>query len=64
MERDLDLGSTDRTPGEYVRFALAFLGFMIASAGIVLNSPSVAVLGGVMFAFAAYSFGRAGTPRE
>jgi len=64
MERDLDLGSMDRTPGEYARFALAFLGFMIASAGIVLNSPPLALLGGGILALAAYSFGRAGSSRE
>jgi len=56
MKRDLYLDSMDRTPGEYARFAVAFFGFMVASAGIVLSSPTLALFGGVIFVFAIYSF--------
>ena len=56
MDRDFD--STDRSPGEYAMFALGFVGFMIAAAGVVLSSSSLAVIGAVILIMAVYSFYR------
>ena len=54
MNKDFD--STDRTPGEYVMFALGFIGFTIAAAGVVLSATPLAVLGAVLLIIAVYSF--------
>jgi len=51
-----DFDSTDRKAGEYVMFALGFLGFMIAAAGVVLSVTALAVLGLVLLVIAVYSF--------
>jgi len=51
-----DFDSTDRTAGEYVMFALGFIGFMIAGAGVVLSVTVLAVMGLVLLVIAAYSF--------
>jgi len=48
--------STERTPTDYVRFALGFLGFMIASGGVVVASPALAVLGFLIFLLVLLSF--------
>ena len=37
-------------------FALGFIGFMIAAAGVVLSATPLAVLGGVLLIIAVYSF--------
>jgi hypothetical protein len=52
--------STDRRPGEYVLFALVFLGFLIAAGGLTLSSPGVAVTGAalVLLALAGFALGR------
>jgi hypothetical protein len=49
--------STDRTSGEYLLFAGAFLGFMIAGAGVVLASAFLAVSGLCMLLVAVSCFG-------
>ena len=40
--------STDRKPAEYLLFALAFLGFLLAGAGITLTCGALAVFGCVL----------------
>jgi hypothetical protein len=46
---DLYSDSTDRSAGEYFLFALGFIGFLLAASGIVVGSPVVALIGGVIF---------------
>ena len=38
MNKDFD--STERTSGEYAMFALGFIGFMVAAAGVVLSDST------------------------
>jgi len=52
----MDFDSTDRTPGEYVMFALGFIGFLTAAGGVVLSVTTLAVLGLVLLVIAVYSF--------
>jgi hypothetical protein len=52
----MDFDSTDRTPGEYVMFALGFIGFLISAGGVVLSVTTLAVLGLVLLVIAVYSF--------
>ena len=52
----MDFDSTDPTPGEYVMFALGFIGFLIAAGGVVLSVTTLAVLGLVLLVIAVYSF--------
>ena len=56
---NFDFDSTDRTPGEFAMFALAFIGFMLAAGGLVTSAPLLAVFGGVMLVFSIYYFRRA-----
>jgi len=51
-----DLNSDDRTPAEYATFALAFIGFMLAVAGIIVSSRALAVFGTIVLVLAVYSF--------
>ncbi len=44
---DSNFDSTDRTVLDYVLFALAFIGFMIALGGIIVGSALPAFIGGV-----------------
>jgi hypothetical protein len=48
--------STDRGAGEFLRFALGFLGFMVATAGVVVASPSSAFIGAVILLVVILSF--------
>jgi hypothetical protein len=48
--------STDRRPSEYVRFAIGFLAFGMAATGIVLATPSLAVLGALVLLGVVASF--------
>ena len=48
MRMDDYSDSIDRRPKEYVLFALAFIGFVIALSGIIVSSPLTAVVGGIM----------------
>ena len=41
----MDFESSDRRTVDYVLFGLAFLAFMIAAAGVVMNSLWAAVMG-------------------
>ena len=51
--------STDRTSGEYLLFAAAFVGFMTAGAGVVLASVFLALSGLCLLLFALACFGLA-----
>lgn len=48
--------SRERNPGELVRFALGFIGFGTAGAGVVMSIPAIAVFGGAVFLFVVWSF--------
>ena len=37
--------STDRTTGDYFLFALAFIGFLVAATGVIVESPGGALTG-------------------
>jgi hypothetical protein len=41
---------TDRRPAEFVFFAMAFVGFLMAAAGIVADSIAAAVIGALLMA--------------
>jgi hypothetical protein len=53
--------STDRRPGEYVLFALVFLGFLMAAGGVTLSSPGGTFTGVAVIlpALAGFAFRRA-----
>ena len=48
--------SNDRGPAEYVLFALGFLGFMMAAAGVVVASVTAAVMGLLLLLFSVLCF--------
>ncbi|HWX19111.1 MAG TPA: hypothetical protein VN578_04290 [Candidatus Binatia bacterium] len=48
--------STDRNAAEFLRFALGFLGFMVAAAGIIVGSPAFAVIGAAILLLVLLSF--------
>jgi len=48
MPMDNDLDSKERTAGELILFALAFIGFIIAVSGVIVATPSIAILGSVV----------------
>ena len=48
--------STERKPGEYWLFAVGFAGFGMASGGIILSSPFLALVGGAVLLIAVSGF--------
>jgi len=58
MHRDMD--RNERSSTEYLLFALAFLGFGIAAAGIVLASPFLALSGLAVMLIAVSGFALSG----
>ncbi len=56
--------STDRKATDYIVFALAFIGFVIAAGGIILSSSFLASAGAVLLLLALLSFGRQPSPGE
>jgi uncharacterized membrane protein YbaN (DUF454 family) len=56
--------STDRTTGDYILLALAFLGFLAASAGVVAASTPVALTGTVLLLLAIVCFALRSSPGE
>jgi hypothetical protein len=48
--------SNDRRPGDYLLFALAFLGFMVAATGVVVASRAAAVTGFFLLLFSLFCF--------
>ena len=53
---DIYSESTDRGPIDYMLFALGFIGFWIAAAGLVVSSPIMASLGAVLFVLVVAAF--------
>jgi hypothetical protein len=53
---DSQFDSTDRRPGDLARFALGFIGFLIASGGVVLAWAGAAILGALIFLLVIVSF--------
>jgi len=53
---DENVNATDRSPRDYLLFALAFVGFGISLAGVVLASPFLAVSGLLLLLFALSCF--------
>jgi len=51
-----DFDSTDRTAGDFILFGTGFLGFLLASAGVIVASPAAAVTGGLILLVAIASF--------
>lgn len=45
---DVYADSTDRRPVEYILFALGFIGFVVAAAGLVVGSSVFALVGAVI----------------
>ena len=48
--------STDRTAPDFILFGMGFLGFLISTTGVVVESTGVAVAGGVLLLLAIASF--------
>ncbi len=48
--------STDRKAGEYLLFALAFLGFLLALAGVTVSSSPLAFCGGLLMLLCVLAF--------
>jgi hypothetical protein len=48
--------STDRRPGEYFLFALAFIAFLVAVGGVVVSSLPMAISGGVLLLLCVLGF--------
>ena len=45
---DSDYNWSERTAADLLRFGLGFLGFILAAAGVVLTSPSLAIGGALL----------------
>ncbi len=58
MNRDEYSDAIDRKPGEYILFALAFVGFVIAVVGITVTSPHIALFGTLALILAVLGFQR------
>jgi hypothetical protein len=54
MEDSFD--STDRSPVEFLLFALGFFGFVLGASGVVVASPAVAILGLLMMILTVAAF--------
>jgi hypothetical protein len=57
---DMYSDSTDRSPGEYVRFALGFIGFLVAASGMVLGASLLALIGVMVLLLVVASFQSSG----
>ena len=55
---DTRFDSTDRATGDFVRFALGFVAFMLSAGGMILGSAPTAVTGGVVLVLCVLSFAR------
>jgi hypothetical protein len=54
---DTNFDSTDRSIGDYVLFAVGFLGFLTAAGAVILAVKSLAVLGFVLLLLSVLTFG-------
>ncbi len=48
--------SSDRSPGDFILFFLAFAGFILGTAGVIVNSIGTAVTGGVLMVLSILPF--------
>ena len=55
---DAQFDSTDRRPGDLARFALGFIGFLIAAGGVVLAWKGAALFGTLVLLLVIASFAR------
>ncbi len=53
---DEEFDSTDRPATDLILFALGFIGFLFAAAGVVIPSLPVALVGGFLLLFAVACF--------
>lgn len=53
---DKDFNSTDRKSSDYIIFALGFLGFIVAGAGVVASSALVAGTGATVLLLSVLRF--------
>jgi hypothetical protein len=56
--------STDRTIGDYILFALAFFGFLLAAGGIVVGSAPGAITGAILLLLPILCFSARSSPGE
>ena len=56
--------STDRRTADYVLFALAFIGFLLAAGGVVMGSPPGALTGAIILLLAILCFSLRPSPGE
>ena len=54
----------ERSPGEFVVFALGFIGFIIASSGIIVGLVSVALAGALLLVATIAFFGFCCSPDD
>lgn len=59
-----NLVSPERTPTEFLLFALGFIGFLIWVGGIVIASPGAAVSGTILLLLVVFSFSLHRAPGE
>jgi hypothetical protein len=56
--------STDRSGGELLQFALAFIGFVLSATGVVVGSPGMTVFGLFLTLLMVSLFGLRRSPGE
>jgi hypothetical protein len=56
--------STDRTTGYYILFALAFIGFLLGTTGVIIGSASGALTGAILLLLPILSFSVRAWPGE
>jgi hypothetical protein len=54
---DYNANAGQRRPGEYLLFAAGFIGFVIATGGVVLASVSIAATGAILLLVSISCFG-------
>jgi hypothetical protein len=48
--------STDRTVGDYLLFAIGFLGFLVVLVGLTVGSAGTGMIGGLILLLCVYAF--------
>ncbi len=61
---DTYVDSTDRGTGDYILFALGFIGFVVGTGGVVVASLPAAVVGGALLLLVVGCFGLRSSPGE
>jgi hypothetical protein len=57
MNMDHNVNSDERRPGEFLLFALGFMGFLTGTGGVLVSSVLIAATGAVFLLFSVSSFG-------